>query len=747
MRDGGAGEQGAGQPPIVGRPRGAAWRALQADGLIWEGQVLLAGAGVDLAARLVVTRQRLAFARGGAVALELSRAWLRPAPTLQPDGSIRLAITPDGDGATETIVVRVADGRPAAAHLVSLLAGAGARPIVVSTSPETPPEPACPTPPAAPPPGPRPAAATPSAAVTPAWDWEAWAEPRAALPEPEPTAAPVVHGGQPQDRLPSAVPGAGTAWPTTGPGRPAAAMGEPAAPLIRPARPPVAGRDHDWNLRPIKGMAPRATRRARRGWTLRLGGLVLLLAVAAFAGTGQMPRRDLPTDRGAVGRLPAGSEAPISTAGPTTTTSAPRAASNRTAATTPAGAGRTPLAADGPAARRTAIALGVGGPTNDPAAPSVRPVQATTTVSATAEGDRSESGGQDGVAPSPAAPPTPAPTPTSRPTARPTPRPTARPTPAPTQKPSLGDGEVAAPTVVVGPFRYTVEAAARGLALPEAGLPPSPYGEWVVLVVEARNWSDTPAQLPMPELQLLAGPAGQVVALDSGTGVIAGNLGIAPAYDNDDVVPFAPGEAHRLGLIYVVPPGTAPLALRVGATPLALDEAFAGSASLSDLADPPAAPDLVEAKVVEVLDGRTIVVELEGGRVEVRYLGIDAPTGDACWADEATEANAELVEGETVWLERQRTDADGGGRLLRDVWVEGDDGARILVAARLLELGAATPAPDAPDTRFAGWLRTTAATAETAAAGLWGACDEDARRPAPVVAVGPITRARGSSGP
>src|SRR5689334_22123451 len=59
------------ETPLVGRPRGAAWRTLQADGVVWEGQVFLVGDDVDLAARMIVTHRSVAFARGGAVVLDI----------------------------------------------------------------------------------------------------------------------------------------------------------------------------------------------------------------------------------------------------------------------------------------------------------------------------------------------------------------------------------------------------------------------------------------------------------------------------------------------------------------------------------------------------------------------------------------------------------------------------------------------------------------------------------------------------
>ena len=49
--------------PDVRRPRGGTWRRLEHEGIVWEGQVILMGAEVDLAARLIVTSLRAAFVR------------------------------------------------------------------------------------------------------------------------------------------------------------------------------------------------------------------------------------------------------------------------------------------------------------------------------------------------------------------------------------------------------------------------------------------------------------------------------------------------------------------------------------------------------------------------------------------------------------------------------------------------------------------------------------------------------------
>lgn len=72
--------------------------------------------------------------------------------------------------------------------------------------------------------------------------------------------------------------------------------------------------------------------------------------------------------------------------------------------------------------------------------------------------------------------------------------------------------------------------------------------------------------------------------------------------------------------------------------------------------------------VTRVINGDTI--EVEGGK-RVRYIGMDTPEmgdgrkGAACFAGEATEENKRLVDGKTVRLEKDVSETDQYGRLLR----------------------------------------------------------------------------------
>jgi endonuclease YncB( thermonuclease family) len=117
-------------------------------------------------------------------------------------------------------------------------------------------------------------------------------------------------------------------------------------------------------------------------------------------------------------------------------------------------------------------------------------------------------------------------------------------------------------------------------------------------------------------------------------------------------------------------------------------------------------------------------VDVDGEQITVRYLGIDAPTGDACYAAEATAANAGLVEGQTVTLERQSVDTNARGVWVRDVWVTNADGNQVLVSQALVSQGAATSNVSEPNSRYAGWLNSTEQGAQQNGTGLWGICGD-----------------------
>lgn len=128
-----------------------------------------------------------------------------------------------------------------------------------------------------------------------------------------------------------------------------------------------------------------------------------------------------------------------------------------------------------------------------------------------------------------------------------------------------------------------------------------------------------------------------------------------------------------------------------------------------------------QAEVTRVIDGDTIEVRRGSLTQRVRYLGIDTPeTVDPnepaeCYGPEASAANKRLVEGRIVRLEKDTSETDRYGRLLRYVWA--DD---TMVNMELVRLGLARLLTFEADQRY--YLELLAAQARQR--GLWapGAC-------------------------
>jgi micrococcal nuclease len=130
--------------------------------------------------------------------------------------------------------------------------------------------------------------------------------------------------------------------------------------------------------------------------------------------------------------------------------------------------------------------------------------------------------------------------------------------------------------------------------------------------------------------------------------------------------------------------------------------------------------------VVDVVDGDTIKVDINGAIYTVRYIGIDTPetvhpTVPVEWmGPEASAANKDLVAGKEVVLERDVSETDQYGRLLRYVWIDGGD-AWLLVNLELVRLGFANASTWPPDVAYQELFRDAEADARDAGVGLWGA--------------------------
>ncbi len=125
------------------------------------------------------------------------------------------------------------------------------------------------------------------------------------------------------------------------------------------------------------------------------------------------------------------------------------------------------------------------------------------------------------------------------------------------------------------------------------------------------------------------------------------------------------------------------------------------------------------AEVVRVIDGDTFEATIDGVTTPVRLIGINAPEAGECWADEATATLSNVLGSGTLRLERDRTDTDRYGRLLRYAWA-GD----VLVNEVMVAEGAAIARRFEPDTARAERLEAAQASARDRRLGLWdpGAC-------------------------
>lgn len=150
-------------------------------------------------------------------------------------------------------------------------------------------------------------------------------------------------------------------------------------------------------------------------------------------------------------------------------------------------------------------------------------------------------------------------------------------------------------------------------------------------------------------------------------------------------------------------------------------------------------PDKETAIVGRVIDGDTI--ELSDKR-KVRYIGMDTPEMDdfeetkpgfsnskawlwkACFAREAKEENARLVDGKSVRLERDISETDKYGRLLRYVYIDLPEGESrdVFVNDYLVRQGFAKVDTVPPDVAYREQFFISQQEAREQGRGLWRKC-------------------------
>lgn len=177
---------------------------------------------------------------------------------------------------------------------------------------------------------------------------------------------------------------------------------------------------------------------------------------------------------------------------------------------------------------------------------------------------------------------------------------------------------------------------------------------------------------------------------------------------------------------WILPTNTLPPTRKVDSTPT-----WTITPTLSAMDTPPSTPlpeqaapviscvpgNPLVAEVLDVIDGDTIKVLLDGLVVKVKYIGIDAPESVSrleYLGKEAKARNRELVSGRNVLLFKDVSESDRFDRLLRYVFVEDR-----FINYELITLGYASAQDEPPDSSCAILFAQAAAGARDKSLGIW----------------------------
>jgi hypothetical protein len=122
-------------------------------------------------------------------------------------------------------------------------------------------------------------------------------------------------------------------------------------------------------------------------------------------------------------------------------------------------------------------------------------------------------------------------------------------------------------------------------------------------------------------------------------------------------------------------------------------------------------------KILDVIDGDTITVLLDGLVVNVRYIGVDAPESVSrleYLGKEARNRNRELVTGRDVLLYKDVSDRDRFDRLLRYVFVDDK-----FINYELVSQGYASVLDEPPDSACALLFKDAEESVKEQALGIW----------------------------
>jgi micrococcal nuclease len=133
-------------------------------------------------------------------------------------------------------------------------------------------------------------------------------------------------------------------------------------------------------------------------------------------------------------------------------------------------------------------------------------------------------------------------------------------------------------------------------------------------------------------------------------------------------------------------------------------------------------------KVERTVDGDTIEIKIGDKTEKLRYIGVNTPetvkpnTPVQCFGKESSDFNKSLVEGKSVVLEKDISERDRYGRLLRYVYLVNDKGELEMVNKKLIEEGYASVSTFPPDVKYQKVFLAAEKRAKEGKKGLWASC-------------------------
>lgn len=134
-----------------------------------------------------------------------------------------------------------------------------------------------------------------------------------------------------------------------------------------------------------------------------------------------------------------------------------------------------------------------------------------------------------------------------------------------------------------------------------------------------------------------------------------------------------------------------------------------------------------KATVKNVVDGDTIVVDIDGAEKKVRFVGIDAPEMSTPNGNTSKKFTEDAILNKTVYLEKDVSEVDKYNRLLRYIWLISPNGIEInensirenMLNGKMVASGMAASKTYAPDTKYQNILDKLQTDAINNKLGMW----------------------------